>query len=159
MATWPVASPNTHPDRSPARGQGRTRLGEGVDDQRLPGPGRADQGLDPGAEGEQAADRGGLVFPSLIPTSTRSSRNRCASLGGTAAASRAVVAARRALPVCTCSGVAGPDPAPVWLDCARDFPEYWVHQQQIRAATGRTGNDDPKVVHAVLDTFLRTEPA
>lgn len=67
MATWPVASPNTHPDRSPARGQGRTRLGEGVDDQRLPGPGRADQGLDPGAEGEQAADRGGLVFPQPDP--------------------------------------------------------------------------------------------
>jgi hypothetical protein len=22
---------------------------------------------------------------------------------------------------------AGPDPAPVWLDCARDFTEYWVH--------------------------------
>jgi uncharacterized protein (TIGR03083 family) len=53
---------------------------------------------------------------------------------------------------------AGPDPAPVWLDCARDFTEYWVHQQQIREAAGRSGGSDAKVVHAVLDTFLRAMP-
>jgi uncharacterized protein (TIGR03083 family) len=33
---------------------------------------------------------------------------------------------------------ASPGPAPVWLDCARDFTEYWVHQLQIREATART---------------------
>lgn len=53
---------------------------------------------------------------------------------------------------------AGPDPAPVWLDLARDFTEYWVHQQQIRDATGRSDLGDPAVVHTVLDTFLRAVP-
>ncbi len=53
---------------------------------------------------------------------------------------------------------AGPDPAPVWLDCARDFTEYWVHQQQIRDATGRADARGPGAVHTVLDTFLRAVP-
>ena len=53
---------------------------------------------------------------------------------------------------------AGSDPAPVWLDCARDFTEYWVHHQQIREATGRWEPDDPGVMHAVLETFLRAVP-
>lgn len=53
---------------------------------------------------------------------------------------------------------AGPDPAPLWLDCARDFTEYWVHQQQIRDATGRPDTGGPTVVHTVLDTFLRALP-
>ncbi len=29
---------------------------------------------------------------------------------------------------------AGPEPAPVWLDVAREFTERWHHQQHIRAA-------------------------
>ncbi len=53
---------------------------------------------------------------------------------------------------------AGPDPAPVRLDCARETTEYWVHQQQIRDATGRPGGTDPQTLHAVLDTFLRAIP-
>lgn len=53
---------------------------------------------------------------------------------------------------------AGPDPAPLWLDCARDFTEYWVHQQQIRDATDRPDTGGPTVVHMVLDTFLRALP-
>ncbi|MGH3585126.1 MAG: maleylpyruvate isomerase family mycothiol-dependent enzyme [Pseudonocardia sp.] len=53
---------------------------------------------------------------------------------------------------------AGPAPAPVWLDCARDFTEYWVHQQQIRDATGRSDPGEPGTVHTVLDTFLRAVP-
>jgi uncharacterized protein (TIGR03083 family) len=53
---------------------------------------------------------------------------------------------------------AGPEPAPRWLDCARDFTEYWVHQQQIRDATGRPGDGDPAVVRLVLDTLLRAMP-
>ncbi|MBB4934951.1 uncharacterized protein (TIGR03083 family) [Lipingzhangella halophila] len=53
---------------------------------------------------------------------------------------------------------AGPDPAPVWLDAARDLTEYWTHQQQIRDATGRPGFTQPEVVHTVLDTFLRALP-
>ncbi len=53
---------------------------------------------------------------------------------------------------------AAPEPSPRWLDCARDFTEYWVHQQQIRDATGRPDDGDPAVVHLVLDTFLRAMP-
>lgn len=53
---------------------------------------------------------------------------------------------------------AGPDPAPVWLDCARDTTEYWVHQQQIREATGRPGGAHPTILQAVLDTFLHAVP-
>jgi uncharacterized protein (TIGR03083 family) len=30
---------------------------------------------------------------------------------------------------------AGPEPAPRWLDCARDLTEYWVHQQTPRWST------------------------
>jgi uncharacterized protein (TIGR03083 family) len=33
----------------------------------------------------------------------------------------------------------GPDPAPVWLDVAREYMERYVHQQQIRDATRRPG--------------------
>jgi uncharacterized protein (TIGR03083 family) len=52
----------------------------------------------------------------------------------------------------------GPDPAPVWLDCARDATEYWVHQQQIREATGRPGGTEPATLRAILDTFLYAVP-
>jgi uncharacterized protein (TIGR03083 family) len=51
---------------------------------------------------------------------------------------------------------AGPGPAPVWLDAARDFTEYWTHERQIREATGRTGGAEHLAV--VLDTFLRALP-
>ena len=40
---------------------------------------------------------------------------------------------------------AGPDPAPVWLDVAREYTERWVHQQQIRDATG-----DPTLATSAL---------
>ncbi len=50
---------------------------------------------------------------------------------------------------------AGPGPAPVWLDAARDFTEYWTHQQQIAEATGHPGLTQPDYLGPVLDTFLR----
>jgi uncharacterized protein (TIGR03083 family) len=50
---------------------------------------------------------------------------------------------------------AGPGPAPVWLDAARDFSEYWTHQRQICDATGRAG---PEFAGPVLDTFMRALP-
>jgi uncharacterized protein (TIGR03083 family) len=53
---------------------------------------------------------------------------------------------------------AGPEPAPVWLDAARDFTEYWTHHQQICDATGRPGLSDPAFVGPVIDTFLRALP-
>lgn len=45
-------------------------------------------------------------------------------------------------------------PAPVWLDCARDFTEDWIHQEQIRQAVGREQRPDVTVLYAVLDTFM-----
>ena len=53
---------------------------------------------------------------------------------------------------------AGPDSHPYWLDVAREYTEYWTHQQQICDATGRTGLTDPHYLGPVLDTFLRGLP-
>ena len=53
---------------------------------------------------------------------------------------------------------AGLDPAPIWLDAARELSEYWTHQQQLRDATGRPGLADRELMAAVLDTFLRALP-
>lgn len=53
---------------------------------------------------------------------------------------------------------AGPDPAPVWLDIAREYTERWVHQQQIRDAVGRSGLKEPRFLGPVLDTFVRALP-
>ena len=53
---------------------------------------------------------------------------------------------------------AGPGPAPLWLDAARDYTEYWTHQQQICDATGRPGLTSPEYLGPVLDTFLRALP-
>lgn len=53
---------------------------------------------------------------------------------------------------------AGPDPAPAWFDAARDFTEYWTHQQQICEATGRVGLVDPEYLGPVLDIFMRALP-
>jgi hypothetical protein len=43
----------------------------------------------------------------------------------------------------------GSDPAPVWLDVAREYMERYVHQQQIRDATGRP------IVRTTVDGALR----
>jgi uncharacterized protein (TIGR03083 family) len=53
---------------------------------------------------------------------------------------------------------AGPEPAPVWFDLAREFTERWHHQQQIRDATGRLALYDPYFFGPVLDTFVRALP-
>ncbi len=53
---------------------------------------------------------------------------------------------------------AGPDPAPVWLDIAREYTERWVHQQQIRDAVGRPGLKDRYFFAPVLETFVRALP-
>ena len=53
---------------------------------------------------------------------------------------------------------AGPGPAPVWLDLAREYTERWHHQQQIRDATGRPGLKEPRYLAPVLDTFVRALP-
>jgi uncharacterized protein (TIGR03083 family) len=53
---------------------------------------------------------------------------------------------------------AGLEPAPAWLDAARELSEYWTHQQQLRDATGRPGLAGAELLAAVLDTFLRALP-
>jgi hypothetical protein len=54
---------------------------------------------------------------------------------------------------------AAPDmAAPVWLDVAREYTEYWVHQQQIRDAVSRPGGDSGQLAVPVTDTFLRAVP-
>ena len=49
-------------------------------------------------------------------------------------------------------------PAPVWLDVAREYTEYWVHQQQVRDAVGVPGADDDQLTFPVMDAFLRAAP-
>jgi uncharacterized protein (TIGR03083 family) len=53
---------------------------------------------------------------------------------------------------------AGPEPAPVWLDVAREYTERWHHQQQIRDATGRPGLYEKHLFAPVLDAFVRALP-
>jgi len=53
---------------------------------------------------------------------------------------------------------AGPEPAPVWLDLAREFTERWYHQQQIRDAVSRPGLKQPVYFAPVLDAFVRALP-
>ena len=53
---------------------------------------------------------------------------------------------------------AGPDPAPVWLDIAREYTERWVHQQHIRDAVGRPGFKDRQFFAPVLQTFVWALP-
>ncbi len=53
---------------------------------------------------------------------------------------------------------AGPDPAPVWLDLAREYTERWLHQQHIRDAVARPGLKQPRFLAPVLDAFVRAFP-
>jgi uncharacterized protein (TIGR03083 family) len=53
---------------------------------------------------------------------------------------------------------ASPDPAPVWLDLARDFTEYWAHHQQVRDALGLGAGGPPERRDVALDTYLRGLP-
>lgn len=53
---------------------------------------------------------------------------------------------------------AGPQPAPVWLDLAREHTERWHHQQQIRDAVDKPGLKEPRFFAPVLDAFARALP-
>jgi uncharacterized protein (TIGR03083 family) len=53
---------------------------------------------------------------------------------------------------------AGPEPAPVWLDIAREYTERWHHQQHIRDAVGKPGLIEPEFFRPVLDTFVYALP-
>jgi uncharacterized protein (TIGR03083 family) len=54
---------------------------------------------------------------------------------------------------------AGDEPAPVWLDVAREYTERWHHQQHIRDAVGRPGLKEPRYLALVLAAFVRALPA
>ena len=51
-----------------------------------------------------------------------------------------------------------PDPAPVWLDLAREYTERWHHQQHIRDSVGKPGLKGQKFLSPVLDTFILALP-
>ncbi|WP_255664069.1 MULTISPECIES: maleylpyruvate isomerase family mycothiol-dependent enzyme [unclassified Nocardia] len=53
---------------------------------------------------------------------------------------------------------AGRGTSPAWLDIAREYTEFWVHQQQIRDAVSRPGADDVLMMRPVLITFLHALP-
>lgn len=53
---------------------------------------------------------------------------------------------------------AGPEPAPVWLDIAREFTERWHHQQHIRDAVDQPGSKEPYYLAPVLATFMYALP-
>ncbi len=48
----------------------------------------------------------------------------------------------------------GPEPAPVWLDLAREYTERWHHQQHIRDAARRPGLATPRYLAPALATFV-----
>ena len=48
----------------------------------------------------------------------------------------------------------GPDPAPNWLDLAREYTERWHHQQHIRDAVAKPGLKEAKFLAPILDTFI-----
>ena len=53
---------------------------------------------------------------------------------------------------------AGPDPAPVWLDIAREYSERWIHQMQIRDAVGAPPLTEPRLFVPLLDTLAWALP-
>jgi uncharacterized protein (TIGR03083 family) len=52
----------------------------------------------------------------------------------------------------------GPEPAPVWLDLAREYTERWCHQQQIRDAVGQPDLTQPRYLAPALAAFVRALP-
>lgn len=53
---------------------------------------------------------------------------------------------------------AGPGPAPVWLDVAREYMERWVHQQHIRDAVDRPGQREARFVAPVIAASMHALP-
>jgi uncharacterized protein (TIGR03083 family) len=53
---------------------------------------------------------------------------------------------------------AGPGPAPVWLDLAREYMERWIHQQHIRDAVRRPGQTDSRFVRPVIAASMHALP-
>lgn len=53
---------------------------------------------------------------------------------------------------------AGPEPAPRWLDIAREYTERWVHHQQIREAVGAPLLYEARWIEPVMATFVHALP-
>jgi uncharacterized protein (TIGR03083 family) len=53
---------------------------------------------------------------------------------------------------------AGPGPAPVWLDIAREYTEHWAHQAQIRDALGLPAIQSRRLYAPVLAAYLHALP-
>ncbi|HET9227253.1 MAG TPA: maleylpyruvate isomerase family mycothiol-dependent enzyme [Thermoanaerobaculia bacterium] len=53
---------------------------------------------------------------------------------------------------------AGEETSESWFDVAREYTERWHHQQQIREAVGAPGITSRRLMHPVLDAFLRALP-
>ena len=53
---------------------------------------------------------------------------------------------------------AGEETSESWFDVAREYTERWHHQQQIRDAVGAPGLMSRRLMHPVLDAFLRGLP-
>lgn len=53
---------------------------------------------------------------------------------------------------------AGEETSEIWFDVAREYTERWHHQQQIRDAVGAPGLTSRRLMHPVLDAFLRGLP-
>jgi uncharacterized protein (TIGR03083 family) len=52
----------------------------------------------------------------------------------------------------------GDEPAPIWLDIARELTERWQHQEQVRDAVGAPSLTDPRILRPVLATFAHALP-
>jgi uncharacterized protein (TIGR03083 family) len=55
-------------------------------------------------------------------------------------------------------GWAGTGPVPIWFDIAQDLTERWVHQMQMREATGRVEGYRDAFLPTVLRTFVWALP-
>jgi uncharacterized protein (TIGR03083 family) len=54
---------------------------------------------------------------------------------------------------------AGPEPAPYWLNAAREYLERWIHHEQIRRALNATALDEARWVVPAVATAVRGFPA
>ena len=55
-------------------------------------------------------------------------------------------------------GWAGNQPAPMWLQIARELTEYWMHHQHICEAVGVESLKERRFLHPVLSTFVHALP-
>ena len=53
---------------------------------------------------------------------------------------------------------AGEEASANWFDIAREYTEWWLHQQHIRDAIDQPGLTDRTTMYPVLDTFMRALP-